>query len=160
MKNKIQILFLILILTSCNAQNRIAKKNDIYQTPINQSQYDVIPISDIKEIFKIVINLPELQYLHLKQFPERLPLKILEFGDINANSLKGITKFGKPIKVVTKAEIVSNQIKDYLGVGDWSPVNGTLRLQLYYPIEGITINCMFKKEDKKWSLTDSMIIEK
>ncbi|MDY8135465.1 hypothetical protein [Aquimarina sp. 2201CG5-10] len=162
MKNIIKILIIILISTSCNSQDRTATRTNENrnQIPLNKNQYDKIPLSEIKEIFKLAIDLPELQqYFHTDQFPARVPLKILEFGDVNENSLKGLMKFKQPINLITKEEIENNQIQDYLGVGDWSPVNGKLRLQLYYPIEGITINYMFEKGSKSWKIIDSVIFE-
>lgn len=163
MKKSIQILIIILISISCNSQNKTLESiNENHsQISFDKSQYDKIPDSEINEIFKLAIDLPELQqYFHIDQFPERVPLKILEFGDINENSLKGLIKFDKPIRLITKEEIETNQIQDYLGVGDWSPVNGKLRLQLYYPVEGITINYMFEKKNKLWKIVDSIIFEK
>jgi len=82
----------------------------------------------------------------------------LEFGDINENNLRSTTKFGHPIKVITTKDIADNQMQDYLGVGDWSPVNNKLRFQLYYPIEGITINYLLEKADKEWKLINSIIM--
>ena len=152
------LLLLSILATSCDSNNRVTKKTEIIQADLNNSKYDVIPLTEIREVIRQAVDLPELQqYFHFKQSPERLPLKILEFGDINENTLKGMTKSGQPIKVITKSEIEHHQIKDYLGVGDWSAVNGSLRLQLDYPIEGIVINYMFYRKKGKLKIVDSVI---
>jgi hypothetical protein len=105
-------------------------------------------------------DLPELQqYYHLDIDSTRKPLKIKEFGIINKTTLMGVQKFGEPVSVINKQEVDSSETKNYLGIGDWTNVNDQLRLQLYYPVEGITINYMFKKDSNKWVLIDSKIME-
>jgi len=60
MKYPVKILILILVFISCNSQKRIVEKDT--DTSLNKSQYDKIPNSEIEDIIKIAIDLPELQY--------------------------------------------------------------------------------------------------
>ena len=71
----------------------------------------------------------------------------------------GVQKFGKPVSLINKHEADSLQTKNYMAIADWTHVKDKLRLQLNYPVEGITINYMFEKKSNNWVLTDSEIIE-
>lgn len=127
---------------------------------LEPSVYDRFSIPEIRQILQQAIDLPELQqYFHLDSASTRKPLKIKEFGMINRTTLMGVQKFGEPVSVINKHEADSSETKNYLCIGDWTSVNDKLRLQLYYPVEGITINYMFKKDSNKWILTDSNIME-
>jgi hypothetical protein len=129
-------------------------------TKLDSSVYDRFSIPEIRQILQQAIDLPELQqYYHLDIDSTRKPLKIKEFGIINKTTLMGVQKFGEPVSVINKQEVDSSETKNYLGIGDWTNVNDQLRLQLYYPVEGITINYMFKKDSNKWVLIDSKIME-
>ena len=129
-------------------------------TKLDSSVYDKFSIPEIRQVFQQAIDLSELQvYFHIDTDSSRKPLKILEFGQINRTTLMGVQKFGEPVSVISKHEADSLEVKDYLGIGDWTKVNDKLRLQLYYPVEGITINYMFKKDSNKWVLIDNKIME-
>ena len=123
-----------------------------------ETPFDVLQIPEIRYVLQLALDLPELQkYFHVKEFPERKPLKLLEYGLINSDNIIGLKKFGLPIKFIQNENIKDS--KDYIGIGDWTPVNGKLRLQLYYPAEGITINYMFEMTNENWRITDSIIFE-
>ena len=87
----------------------------------------------------------------------RKPLKMLEHGIINSSNLHGINKFGLPVVFVNKKQIKNS--KYHISIGDWTAVNGELRVQLFYPIEGIIINYMFEKVNGQWEIKDFIIVE-
>lgn len=119
-----------------------------------------LPNNELREIIELALNLPELQqYFHIDSHPERLPIKFKEFGEINATNLIGIKKFGTEILILKNDEIKQKKISDYLNVGDWNYVGNKLRLQLEYPIEGITANFMFERIDSKWKIKSSELWE-
>ena len=126
----------------------------------NGQQRERVPVSEIKEIIGLAIDLPELQqYYHTASDSSRIPLKILEFGDVNAKNLVGLMKFGRPILVLSESEIKKQKLKAYLHIGDWTYGGDNLRLQMSYPIEGILINMMLKRTDGHWAIVTSMIME-
>ncbi len=119
-----------------------------------------LPNNELREIIELTLNLPELQqYFHIESHPERLPIKIKEFGDINETNLNGIEKFGIGILVFKNEEIKRKKIPDYLNVADWTLSDNHLRVQLNYLIEGITINYMFERTDSKWKIKSTELWE-
>ena len=119
-----------------------------------------MPESEIKEIIKLAINLPELQqYYHIDNDSTRTPLIIKEFGTVNSKNLKGIKKFGVPIIILDEVTIKERNIKAYLNIGDWTYGGDYLRLQMDYTIEGITINMRLKRTNGQWRIISSLILE-
>lgn len=133
---------------------------EITFSKLDSSVYDKFSIPEIRHVVQQSIDLTELQeYFHIDSDSSRKPLRIVEFGIVNRTTLMGVRKFNEPISVISKNEADSLKDKNYLSIGDWTNVNDKLRLQLYYPVEGITINYMFKKDSNKWVLIDSKIME-
>ncbi|ADY29313.1 hypothetical protein Celly_1488 [Cellulophaga lytica DSM 7489] len=119
-----------------------------------------LPNNELREIIGLALNLPELQqYFHIDSHPERLPIKIKEFGEINSTNLSGIEKFGTEILILKNEEISRKEIPDYLNIADWTLVDNLLRLQLNYQIEGITVNYMFERTDSKWKIKSAELWE-
>jgi len=162
MKHLIIIFPILLIIIGCNSPVKVndALSEDNSQSVVEKSTYDTLSIAEIRTIMRLAIDLPQLQeYFHVTTNPNRKPLKIKEFGLINAENFQGMTKFGEPILFFTEEEINKQAIKDYISVADWTPVNGTMRLQLSYSVEGVMVNYMFKKEANKWKITNSSLVE-
>ena len=127
---------------------------------LDSSVYDRFSIPEVTQVVQQAIDLTELQeYFHIDSDSSRKPLRIIEFGIVNQTTLMEVRKFNKPISVISKNEADSLEEMNYLSINDWTNVKNKLRLQLYYPLEGITINYMFKKDSNKWVLIDSEIIE-
>ena len=119
-----------------------------------------IPNDQLQEIIELALNLPELQmYYHIKQAPERLPIKIKAFDKINEENLKGIKMFGKNILFLNDSDITEKRISDYFNVSKWSYVDNELKIILKYPIEGITINYTLERNDLKWTIISSQVWE-
>ncbi|MCH2032296.1 MAG: hypothetical protein MK202_02155 [Tenacibaculum sp.] len=112
-----------------------------------------LPNNELKEIIELALNLPQLQkYFQIDSNPERLPLKLKEFGEINSNNLIGIKKFGTEILILKNEEIKQKKVNDYINIGDWTQAGNKLRLQLDYLIERITVNYLFERIDSKWKI--------
>jgi len=119
-----------------------------------------LPINELREVVELALNLPELQqYFHIDSNPERLPLKLKEFGEINSTNLSGIKKYGTEILILKNEEIKQKNVSDYLNIADWTFVGNSLRLQLNYLIEGITVNYMFERIDSKWKIKSTELWE-
>lgn len=126
---------------------------------VGQERND-LTVDEIKEIIRLAIDLPELQDLyHVDVDKSRIPLTFQTFGTINSENLKGIEKFGKPLRVLHRDVLEKEGIKAFLTIGDWTHIGDKLRLQLGYSIEGVTANYMFQKTDDKWAIVNFEIWE-
>jgi len=115
--------------------------------------------SELANILKIVINLPELQeYYHIDILPERKPL-IIVADEFIQYDLK-IKKFGEPIIFMDKAEIKRKSIKAYLEIMNFEMVNNIAKITLNYSIEGLIIDVILIKENGFWKVKESKLIEK
>lgn len=129
-------------------------------TPTLGQIREKFPEDEIIQILELAINLPELQeYFHIAEQKDRIPLIIKEFGTVNSNNLKGLTKFDTLVVVLTEEQLEKKQTQAYLNIGDWTYGGNNLRLQLNYPIEGITVNYRFNRIDGRWKIEHSLIWE-
>ncbi len=127
---------------------------------VSGQERERVPENEIKEIIGLAIELPELQqYFHVDKDSTRIPLIIKEFGTVNSINLKGLQKFGVPIKVIDEKSIKGENIDAYLNIGDWTYGGNNLRLQMDYSIEGITINMRLNRINGDWKIVDSVIFE-
>jgi hypothetical protein len=119
-----------------------------------------VPETEIKEIIELAIELPELQqYFHIDLDSTRVPLIIKEFGTVNSKNLIGLQKFGQQVQVMDELTIKEKKINAYLNIGDWTYGGDNLRLQMDYPVEGITINMRLNRLNGHWKIVASLIIE-
>lgn len=120
---------------------------------------DLTP-TDFKEIFQKALDFPKLQqYYHTDFDSARKQVIIKYFGEANHNNLLGVSKFGRQVIIKTEEEIKDEGIKHYFGLGDWVCGTNSVRMQLYYPSEGITLSLMFKKINNEWTITSNALWE-
>lgn len=116
--------------------------------------------TDFKEIFQLALDFPKLQeYYHVDKDSTRKQVFIQYFGDAKHDNLKGVKKFGKQVKILTKEEIKTEKLEYYFVLGDWSCVINSVRLQLSYVGKGVIVSYMFKKIDNKWTIMNSELWE-
>lgn len=119
-----------------------------------------LQLDEVRAIFQQALDLPELQlYLHAGTGPGREQIYIQEFGIVNQDNLKGVTKFDTQVKVLPELELKRLNSKNTFVVGDWTYVASSLRLQLSYKLEDVTITYLFKRKDGKWTITDYDLAE-
>ena len=146
MRTKLKILLLILTIGTSNLTYGQENKK--------------LPNNELREVIELALNLPELQqYFHIDTNLERLPIKLKEFGEINSTNLSGIKKYGTEILILKNEEIKQKNVSDYLNIADWTYVGDSLRLQMNYLIEGITVNYMFERIDSKWQIKSTELWE-
>jgi len=137
-------------------------KSDIIINKL-RSSYDRtkdLTSADFKEIFQKALDFPDLQqYYHTDFDSTRKQLIIKYFGEANHNNLLGVSKFDQQVIIKTEEEIKEEGIKHYFGLGDWVCGTNSVRMQLYYPIEGITLSLMFKKINNEWTITSNALWE-
>ena len=116
--------------------------------------------TDFKEIFQLAFDLPKLQqYYHVNNDSSRKQIYLKYFGDANHNNLIDVKKFDLKIIIFDEEEILKQKIKFYFVVGDWVCGLSSVRMQLNYVGEGITVSYMFKKIDDKWTIDNSELWE-
>jgi hypothetical protein len=116
--------------------------------------------TDFKEIFQKALDFPDLQqYYHTDFDSTRKQVIIKYFGEANHNNLLGVSKFDKQVIIKTEEEIKEEGIKHYFGLGDWVCGTNSVRMQLSYPIEGVTLSLMFKKINNEWKITSNALWE-
>jgi hypothetical protein len=121
---------------------------------------DELTAKDFLEIYQLALNLPQLQqYYHTNKNKARKQVYIKYFGEAKHNNLLGVTKFGKQVKILTEKEIKTQKIKNYFVLGDWVCGLNSVRMQLSYVGEGLTVSCMFKKINEKWTIVSSAVFE-
>lgn len=116
---------------------------------------------EFKDIFQMAIDHPQLQqYYHIDNDTSNRQIVFQLFGNANHDKLKGVTKFGRQVLIMTEEEIKQRQIKSYFVVGDWVCGTNSLRLQLEYPKEGLLVSYMFKKTNDKWTIVNFNLTER
>lgn len=109
----------------------------------------------------MVIDHPQLQqYYHINNDISSRQIVFQFFGNENHDKLKGVTKFGKQVLIMTEEEIKQRQIKSYFVVGDRVCGTNSVRLQLEYPTEGLLVSYMFKKINNKWTIVNFNLAER
>ena len=109
----------------------------------------------IAPITQAALDLAELQkYFHSKSvvFSEEAPF--------NAENLKVVTKFNKPIEVLKPADIAKKKVKKYLSINDWDITMNDCKLELNFIGEGILISYTLRKTNNKWIVTSFQITPK
>src|SRR6185436_10778234 len=77
-------------------------------------QTDKLLPKDFKEIFQLALDHPQLQqYYHIDADTSRQQIIFQFFGNANHNQLKGVTKFGRQVIIMTESEIKQGQVKSY-----------------------------------------------
>lgn len=135
--------------------NDSRRSMDITKSRINESGYDVIPISEIKEILISTFESTNLDSLVNSKEDDTIIIK--SFGVINNSTMDRLQISDRKVVVLNEQEIQG--IMDYWGIGDWSAVKGKLRLQLFNPMYNKTFNFSLSNEQNKWKIEHSNTIE-
>jgi hypothetical protein len=142
----------------CEKQHQITLGN-LFEFFYGEKTDDLTP-TDFKEIFQLALDLPTLQqYFHTDTDKTREQLIIQYFGDANHDNLKGVEKFGKQIHIMTEDDILKQHIQFYFVLGDWVCGLNSVRMQLDFVGEGVTVSYMIKKVNGKWSILNSELWE-
>jgi hypothetical protein len=115
---------------------------------------------DFKYIFQMAIDLQQLQkFYHIDNDTSRRQIVFRFFENDNYDNLKGVTKFGRQVVIMTEDEIKQRQIKSYFVVSELVCITNSVRLQLEYPIEGLLVSYMFKKTNENWTIVNFNLTE-
>lgn len=120
-----------------------------------------LPIAEVRSIIQQAIDLPELQqyFKNAKgEFPEYLGFE--ELDPITQQSMKGIQKFDRDVKVLHPLEALGGNRIKYLDIGQWEIDGTALKLLLYYKYKGLRIDYTFEKKGHDWVLKKASINKK
>lgn len=150
-KDKMRLLLIILILTSC--QNK--PKNGSEKTILN-------PCSDSVKYTKLIsksINLPVLQqYYKVQDNINQKELVILNNSQY-LNIINQLDKFNNPVRLLNSNEIKQKEIKAYLDYKEINIKNDTAKIYYRYDIQGIEIKSSYILKECEWHLIESDLWE-
>jgi hypothetical protein len=158
-------LFTLLFMTSTSQTFACDRENQDQMTLGNLSAYfigktDDLTPTDFKEIFQLALDLPKLQqYFHTDTDKTRKQVIIQYFGEANHNNLTGVEKFGKQLQMMSEEDIMKQHIQFYFVLGDWVCGPNSVRMQLHFVGEGLTISYRIKKIEGKWTILNYEIWE-
>jgi len=106
------------------------------------------------ELLQLTINSLKLQsYFHIKNKPERKPLKLLFLDEkLMCQSLK---KFDENVIFIKK----ENNNIPYIKIHKINFNNDIATIEFEYKVEGIKGIATFKREQKKWIIVSEKIVE-
>jgi hypothetical protein len=113
---------------------------------------------DIGALVQTILDLPELQWIYHPETTERVPVKVLTNGLVT-KKLK-LTKFDKPVLILTKDEIESKKITDYIDFKQIDFKGDTVTFHLTYDIEGAFADGKLFWSQDKWVIKDYRVGER
>ena len=113
---------------------------------------------DIAVLIQGILDLPKLQWIYHPEASERVPVKVLANGLVT-KELK-LTKFDKPVLLLTKEEIESKKITDYINFKRLELKGDTATFHLTYDIEGAFADGKLFRTQDKWVVKDYRVGER
>jgi hypothetical protein len=113
---------------------------------------------DIGTLVQGILDLPKLQWIYHSEASERVPVKVLASGLVT-KELK-LTKFDKPVLILTKDEIESKRIIDYVSFQRLELKGDTVTFHLTYDIEGAFADGKLFWTQDKWVVKDYRVGER
>lgn len=124
---------------------------------VNAEQNDTLSRDDFCKILQLTIDLPKLQqFFHVEEIPNRSPLRIA-ISDINTNCVS-LTKFGKKVIFFNK-NTTNNPLFPFLEISEMNITANLATISIEYSPEGVKGTAKLKKNDGKWELYKSHIVE-
>lgn len=113
---------------------------------------------DIGTLVQGILDLPKLQWIYHPEASERVPVKVLASGLVT-KELK-LTKFDKPVLILTKDEIESKKITDYVNFKRLEFKGDTVTFHLTYDIEGAFADGKLFWAQDKWVVRNYRVGER
>lgn len=141
MKTWIYILFFILVYGCAQANTTVNTLNNSYC-----------------KIVEKTINLPILQqYYHINTYPERVPLIVVV--DRFVSNCAELKKFDKSIKVMDSIHSKELQNETYIKITIENIDPATIKVTFAYKLEGIKGRIKLIRDNSKWVVSESKIVE-
>jgi len=149
----IGIILTILLLISCkNSEKTETEKNSESESELTQTE-----LNQTELIVQKILDLPKLQWIYHPELKERLPVKVLETEMIEKNF--NLNKFGQKVRILSKSELESEGIKDFVIINKIIIEKDTAEFGLFYKIEGAGCNGKFFKQNGEWKIKDYSVWE-
>ncbi len=124
------------------------------RTPVVKSK----PVNtEIQNMVKLIFEAPELVKLY--KDPKKLPVKILEYDEINKRNLENIKIYGQNVQIVTIDEVNKNNISDFIDITKWDEVLNMHDFELLYENTQTRIKVLLLKKNGVLKLGTSEIVK-
>jgi len=124
---------------------------------VNAEQNNTRNGDDFCKILQLTVDLPKLQqFFHVEEIPNRSPLRVA-ISDINTNCVS-LTKFGKKVILFDK-NAINKPIFPFLEILEINITANLATMSIEYSPEGVKGTAKLKKNDGKWELYKSHIVE-
>jgi hypothetical protein len=149
MKTKNQNLSLIVILL-ISSFSFAQKKNQASKLP---------PVNtEIQNMVKLIFDAPDLVKFY--KDPKNLPVKILEYDEINKRNLENLKIYGQNVQIITLNDVNKNNISDYIDIVKWSEVLNMVDFELLHEKTKLRYKVLLLKKNGVLKLGTSEIIKK
>lgn len=149
MRKSTLILFGFLLLISCKAN----KKSGADESKTNS----IKKINETEMAVQKILDLPKLQWIYHPELPQRLPVKLLKTAEISSNL--NLNKFGQRVKIMSRAELENEGIKDVVEFDRLAIKNDTTDFELHYQVEGVSCAGKMVKVNGEWTILDYTVWE-
>jgi hypothetical protein len=145
-KNQKLILFVILFISFFSFAQ---KKNQVSKTPTVNNE--------IQNMVKLIFDAPDLVKYY--KDPKNLPVKILEYDEINKINFENYKIYGQNIQIITMNDVNKNNISDYIDIVKWNEVLNMLDFELLHNKSKIRYKVLLIKKGGSLKLGSSEIIK-
>jgi hypothetical protein len=121
MKTKKQNLCLIVILLISTFSFAQKKNQSSKLPPVN---------TEIQNMVKLIFDAPDLVKFY--KDPKNLPVKILEYDEINKRNFENYKIYGQNVQILTLNDVNKNNISDYIDIVKWNEVLNMLDFELIH----------------------------
>ncbi len=143
--------FIILLFISCtNSKKTELGKASESESILTKAEPVTSDFKKAEVIVQKILDLPNLQWIYHPELKERLPIKVLETDIIKKNF--SLNKFGQKVRIVSKAELKVEKIKDLVIIHTLHIKNDTTEFGLSFNIEDVGCSGNFYKKNGKWEV--------
>ncbi len=148
----------ILLLISFKNSGKIeTEKNSESENKLTQTELIKSESNQTELLVQKILDLPKLQWIYHPELKERLPVKVLETATIEKRF--NLNKFGQKVRILSKTELESEGIKDFVIIDKIKIEKDTTEFTLSYKIEGAGCNGKFLKQNGEWKIMDYSVWE-
>jgi len=123
---------------------------------VNAEQNESGSSDDFCKILQLTIDLPKLQqFFHVEKIQDRSPLRVA-VNDVNVSCT--LTKFDKKVVLFDK-NTTYNQSVPFIEVLEIDISSNLATISIVYRVEGIKGTAKLRKNDSKWEVYRSHIVE-
>ena len=148
MKTKKQNLCLIVILLISTFSFAQKKNQSSKLPPVN---------TEIQNMVKLIFDAPDLVKFY--KDPKNLPVKILEYDEINKRNFENYKIYGQNVQILTLNDVNKNNISDYIDIVKWNEVLNMLDFELIHEKTKIKYKVLLLKKNGVLKLGSSEIVK-